>query len=265
METITINRSIHLKLDSTSIDDVVQITETNTNLNLNPRDRIISRNKYIKNLKAYSNITSITEANLPDFKFDDSESDKLNKVLDLEWNSPRKQINLLIGTDLLFFPIGEISILNPVGYPYRINNLLDLLTDNLAFELGQEVDLAVKIHDVGYGLLQEEDVITIFGNFVEEIVIDSSNLPISISAERIVTIAPSTTIVAPINDNRKMFLLQNTSENVIYFSLSPNADFKSIQIMPGGHYQFTTDNVSYFGAISCYAEYNSDVLIVEGS
>ncbi|NJM18127.1 MAG: hypothetical protein HC836_40360 [Richelia sp. RM2_1_2] len=265
METITINKSIHQNIDTSSGSNIIRLTPNSTDLNLNPRDRVITRNKYIKNLKAYSNITSIAEANLPDFKFDDSDSEKLNKVLDVEWRSPRKQLDLLIGEFNNWLPVGQISMLNPMGYPYRINNLLDLLTDNLAFELGQLVDIAVKINDVGYGLLEDNDIVTIFGNYVEEITIDDSNLPVTNITEQTILISQTTTILAPSNDIRKFFLMQNISENVIYFSLTPNANIDSIQVMPGGHYQFTTDNVAYFGAITGYSEYNSNVLVIEGS
>ncbi|NJM22597.1 MAG: hypothetical protein HC907_29765 [Richelia sp. SM1_7_0] len=184
MHSINLVKSINLKLDASSGNNIIPFMLSDFEVNINPRHKILSRNKYLKNLKAYSAIKSIDEADLPNFNFDDSESEKLNKVLDIEWKSPRKQLNLLIGNSNDWMPIGEISLLNPMGYPYRINNLLDLLTDNLAFELGEETQLAVKIEDVGYGLLTNTDLITIYGNYVEEVVIDDSTQSITSTVEK---------------------------------------------------------------------------------
>lgn len=265
MHSINLVKSINLKLDVNSGNNIIPFMSSDFEVNTNPRHKILSRNKYLKNLKCYSVINSIDEAELPNFNFDDSESEKLNKVLDIEWKSPRKQLNLLIGNNNNWLPIGEISLLNPMGYPYRINNLLDLLTDNLAFELGEETQLAVKIEDVGYGLLANTDLITIYGNYIEEVVIDDSVQFITNTVERVINIFENSEIVAIINKNRKYFLIQNISNNNIYLSLSNRASTNSIKILPNGHYDFDVNNVAYFGEISAYSEYNSDVLVVECS
>lgn len=265
MHSINLVKSINLKLDASSGNNIIPFMLSDFEVNINPRHKILSRNKYLKNLKAYSAIKSIDEADLPNFNFDDSESEKLNKVLDIEWKSPRKQLNLLIGSSSDWMPIGEISLLNPMGYPYRINNLLDLLTDNLAFELGEETQLAVKIEDVGYGLLTNTDLITIYGNYVEEVVIDDSTQSITSTVEKIVNISENSSIVATTNSNRKYCLIQNISENNIYLSLSNQSSKNSIKILPNGHYDFDVNNVAYFGEINVYSEYNSNVLVVECS
>ncbi|MBF2016300.1 MAG: hypothetical protein IGS23_14065 [Rivularia sp. T60_A2020_040] len=265
MHSINLVKSINLQLDVNTGDNIIPFMLSEVEIDINLRHKILSQNKYLKNLKCYSAIKSIAEAELPNFNFDDSQSDKLNKVLDIEWKSPRKQLNLLIGNENNWMPIGETSLLNPMGYPYRINNLLDLLTDNLAFELGQDTQLAVKIEDVGYGLLEDTDLITIYGNYVEEIVIDDSVQPITSVIDKTVNIAANSNVVAISNSNRKYCLIQNNSNNEIYVSLSNQASISSIKILPNGHYDFNVNNVAYFGEVSVYSDYNSSVLIVECS
>ena len=131
---------------------------------------IVSFNAFIKNLKVFASISSLETAPLPDFKVTDSQTQKLVKTLDIEWGSPRKQLNLFIGTQgSNWLQVGSISLLNPYGYPYRVYNLLDLFTDNLALELGENSKIGVAIQNVGHGLLADQDSVTIHGSYVEEI------------------------------------------------------------------------------------------------
>lgn len=136
---------------------------------LQPGYKVVSFNSFIKNLKAFSKINSLPEIMLPDFDVEDSETTKLYKTLDVEWKSARKQLNLFTAIDSNWQQIGSISLLNPSGYPFRIYNLLDLFTDNLFFELGDNGKIGVQVEDVNYGLLQGDDSIVIHGSYVEEI------------------------------------------------------------------------------------------------
>lgn len=142
-----------------------------------PGYSIVSANCFLKNLKAFSQIQSLDEAPLPDFKVEDSETDKLYKTLDIEWKSARKQLNLYISSNgLELHQIGSTSLLNPYGYPFRIYNLMDLFTDNLALELGENSKISVQFEDVGYGFLADNDRVTIHGSYTEEIFLFSSDI-----------------------------------------------------------------------------------------
>ncbi len=144
--------------------------------------KIVSFNTFIKNLKVFASINSLDNAILPDFKIEDSDTDRLHKVLDIEWKSPRKQIDLFIQSNNKdWLPIGSTSLLNPAGYPFRIYNLMDLFTDNLALELGDNSRIGIKVKDVGYGLLASTDLVTIHGSYVEEIYLVSKEPPINIT------------------------------------------------------------------------------------
>lgn len=264
MKTINIARTIRTSLDLNSGTDIIQLTSDSPLVNLNPRHTIISRNKYLKNLKTYASITSLPEVELPDFELEDSETEKLHKVLDIEWGANRKQLNLLFGVENDWLSVGETSLLNPSGYPYRIYNLLDLVTDNLAFEMGDSAALAVQIQDVGFGLLQGADKVNIFGSYIEEIVIDDSTQPITSIFENEVIINSESTLALPSNRNRKYVIVQNNGINDVYVSLSNLANKGSIKIRPNGHYEFDTSHVAYYGDISVFSEYNTSVLAIEG-
>lgn len=135
---------------------------------------IISFNCFIKNLKAFAQIKSVAEAPLPDFLVEDSETDKLYKTLDIEWKSPRKQLSLYVSSNNQgWFKVGSLSLLNPAGYPFRIYNLMDLFTDNLALELGESSKVGISVDEVGFGLLAANDTVTIHGSYVEEIFLQS--------------------------------------------------------------------------------------------
>lgn len=105
----------------------------------------------IISFRAYASINSVNEAPLPVFDFEDTESTKLQKVLDLEWQSPRLQLNLYIGSPNNWVLLGSNSLLNPMGYPYRYYNLLDLYTDAIDSYIGEDKQLGVEVQDVGYG------------------------------------------------------------------------------------------------------------------
>lgn len=137
-----------------------------------PKYKIITWNTYVKDLKAYARIDSLASVPMPEFSIEDSETTKLYKALDIEWNSPRKQLDLLIYNDEGWHEIGSISLLNPAGYPYRIYNLLDLYTNNSILELNTNARLGVRVKEVGYGLLEPTDEIVIHGSCVEELILD---------------------------------------------------------------------------------------------
>lgn len=162
---------------------------------------IISFNCFVKNLKAFASVQSLPEVKLPDFKLEDSETDKLYKTIDVEWKSARKQLNLYISNTQItnnqtkegWSQVGSLSILNPSGYPFRVYNLMDLYTDNLAFELGDNSKIGIGVENVGFGLLDTTDKITIHGSYVEEIFLHSQDTVYSIAPAPL----PSTSTSSP--------------------------------------------------------------------
>jgi len=148
--------------------------------------KIISFSCFIKNLRVFASVTSLEEAPLPDFALDDTATAKRQKVLDVEWKSPRKQLNLYITnvenpTLNNWLQVGSVSLLNPYGYSFRVYNVMDLFTDNLALELGENGKIGISVEDVGNGLLSNEDRVVIHGSYTEEIFLQSPDIPIVVN------------------------------------------------------------------------------------
>lgn len=174
-------RTITLPLNSSNGTDVITIYQNDDLVSGNellPTYRIVSFNSFIKNLKVYASIKSLPEASLPDFQLADSATQKVQKVLDIEWKSARKQLNIYIASDksAAWQQVGSISLLNPSGYAFRIYNLMDIFTDNLALELGENSKIGISVENVGYGVLAPNDKVTVHGSYVEEIILQSPDL-----------------------------------------------------------------------------------------
>lgn len=181
-------KSIALKLGANN--NSIQTIYANNGLavgdELIANHRIISFSCFIKNLRVFASVTSLEEAPLPDFALEDTATAKRQKVLDVEWKSPRKQLNLYITnapnpTQQQWLQVGSVSLLNPYGYPFRVYNVMDLFTDNLALELGENGKIGVSVEDVGNGLLTSEDNVVVHGSYTEEIFLQSPDIPITIN------------------------------------------------------------------------------------
>jgi hypothetical protein len=114
---------------------------------------------------------------MPDYLIGESKTSALTKTLNLEWKSDRYQLDLYLTTD---YPLtastqwnlqGSISLINPAGYPYRTYRLKDLLTNDLAFSLGQNATLGYAIRNVGKGVIQAMDTVVITGSWKQELVL----------------------------------------------------------------------------------------------
>jgi hypothetical protein len=161
-------------------ESIIPLISNNTdwftaNYNALPTDRWI--NGYLAELNCYSDINSLPEAAMPDYLIGESKSSALSKTLNLEWKSDRYQLDLYLTTD---YPItaltqwslqGSISLINPAGYPYRTYRLKDLLTNNLAFSLGQNATLGYAIRNVGKGIIQSMDTVVITASWKQELVL----------------------------------------------------------------------------------------------
>ena len=184
--TINKHKSILVPLSSTTFGNIISIEAfeyAQLGQEIIPNHTVISSSIFVKNLRAYAKIESLPESPLPDFKNTDSDTERLRKILAIEWQSPRKQLNLYMGRGLLNFtgqpdwhPIGSLSLLHAYGYPYRLYNLMDLFTDALAIELSPDDKIGIQQYDVNYGFLEEEDKVTIHGSYVQEIIVQSPEI-----------------------------------------------------------------------------------------
>lgn len=181
IEAINIVKKIAKRITASDGGNIIVLFDNINPINDIPPDSIISVNGFLKNLKGYSKITSLQEAQLPDIKLEDSEPERRMKTLDIEWKSERKQLDLLVSADgQTWIEIGSISLIRQQGYPYRMYSLLDFFTDGLADEFGDNGKAGCRIVDVGYGLLESNDVITIHGSYLQEIIFKTETQPINI-------------------------------------------------------------------------------------
>ncbi|NEO34273.1 MAG: hypothetical protein F6K36_28495 [Symploca sp. SIO3C6] len=154
-----------------SIDDLVQ--------HYAPGEQNVKAilNAFLKNLKIYSEITSLTAVTIPDFSVVATRAEQQKAALEYEWTSPRFELRIVSSSNgSLWTTRGKISLINVEGYPYRIHDAKDILTSGLAEEIGGDGYLGVQMFDVGYGLPASVDTITISGSVTQEIHLIQSSL-----------------------------------------------------------------------------------------
>lgn len=266
MQTISTVKTINKQLGGVSGLNSIDLFDYAPPLNL-PNNYIeVLRNRYIKNLKAYTSINSTSAVPIPDFKFEDSETEKLSKVIESEWASQRKQLDIKISNDGIQSIISSVSLTKSNGYPFRIYNLLDLMTDNLAFEAGTTDSVIIQAVDVGYGLLTQQDIVNVYGSYVEEIVvrvaesiigyINETTFPLTANQSETISVA---------SDLKKYVLIQNKSNADIYLSFNQLVNISNgIKLSSMGTYELNTKNTPYYGDIYALCETNNSVLVIEG-
>ena len=130
--------------------------------------RLIDEYLEIEDLKATSWIYSLPPVPFPVFELEDSESKQLLTAINLEWKSPRIQLDIMVNIDgtLSWQRISAYSLLNSDPYPYREYSLGNHF-------LGNNSMLGLQIRNVGEGLLQNsvkgQDKVTAFGNLTRHI------------------------------------------------------------------------------------------------
>lgn len=249
--------TISKKLDSTTSPGVITIFQANnTNLPTVPGSTKLSLNSFIKNLRAFAIIKSLAPVRLPSYSLEDSESEKTYKMLDIEWGSARKQLDLFISRNGgTWDMVGAISLLNPSGYPYRIYNLQDLYTPNLAIELGEDGKIGVQVVDVGYGVLSGTDFVTVHGSYTQEWVgYEGSEL--TLCSDESWNVTNTSQVIFPANDIRGRIAFVNSGNKPIYLSLGNTAQLgKGILLSNyGSSFEMDTASGIWKGAISAISE-----------
>ncbi len=136
-----------------------------------PWDSHVTVNSYLTNLRLTAIIKSLPEANFPQFELGESRQSKQMKALSMQWGSSRKQVGFYQGKEGDWSLLGACSLINPGGYPFVQIDLLNFLTSNLTDELGDGESYAIRLEDVGTGLLGTGDTLTIKGSIKEEIIV----------------------------------------------------------------------------------------------
>lgn len=109
-------------------------------------------NGYITDLRIKTKISTLTETPLPEFELGQSKTAKMALVRDLEYFSPRYNLDVLLrqGDDGPWVSIFEFAV--HARAPFFILEVLGYLTSQPAFAVGPDATLGMEFSDVGYGL-----------------------------------------------------------------------------------------------------------------
>ncbi len=196
--------------------------------------RLISESLELNNLKAVSWIYNLAEIEFPVFELTASESEQLLSTINLEWTSPRVQLDLLCQINSgSWNKISSYSLLNPSPYPYRDFELG-------SHTLGNNGILGLQLVDVGYGILKDatpgQDKVTVFGDLIRNIVIEKLVDTSTKIANNITTTAAT---IVNSNANRKGLTIFNNSSVDVYIDTvsSVSTSAYMLKLLPNKYYE----------------------------
>ncbi|MGD1849296.1 MAG: hypothetical protein ACFCBU_01370 [Cyanophyceae cyanobacterium] len=204
----------------------------------------------LKTLLARSEVKSLETVTIPDFEQPPSQADRYLKVRDLTWTQPRYQLDICMRKeDGPWFEFVSVSIQNHQSLPYMNQALLEYMSDGLAFAMAEETAIGAKFKDVGYGLPDTSDVITVFGEVHEELILQprliTSCTPLTWN------LSGGSSVISGENLDRVQLLLVNAGDTNIWVSRSETAEIgKGAILLPGG--SFTVQD--YYGPVAAIAE-----------
>lgn len=165
---------ISYKFTNANTNKLIRLVENNPGL-IRAKYNLISQplwvNGFVEELYCYSSIKSIPEVGIPPISTDDDEYVRLQKTLNYEWATSRFELYLYFGNSKgVVAELGRAALKNSQGYPYRRHRLIDLLTDNTSYLLGEGDWIGVKLDTFALPL-GALDTITITGNWKQEIIL----------------------------------------------------------------------------------------------
>ena len=217
-------------------------------------------NGFITELYVYCEIDSLAETPLPEYQLEDTEAERIIKTLNNTWGSTVPKFYLQFWRWSLklnqWLPRGKVSLLNNQGYPYTLSRPLDLLTDNIARDMGEKFTLGVNVVDAGFGLLKSIDSVVIDGCWKQDVRIIKPDTPVItvqgasvtnvIQYQRINsgTVGVTRRIAFDANVNRiSAAVVNNHGANTIYIAerdITPSASANDGAIPAGGSRNITT-------------------------
>jgi hypothetical protein len=232
-ETFTIKSKACITLDPNSgstVKPLFTITPYNKS-----GYRLIHEYIEVENLKAVSWIYSLAEIEFPVFELEDTESKQLLTAINLEWKSPRIQMDVVIDINntLSWQRIAAYSLLNSSPYPYREYSLGN-------HTLGDNSMIGLQIRNVGFGLLQNgvkgQDKITAFADIIRTVTLEKI-VDTSVKVANNITTIPATIING--NINRKGLTFFNSSDKNIFIDTvnAVSATSYMIRVEPGDYYE----------------------------
>lgn len=267
-QTYSRSTQILSKLNRDSGTDILTVYEPGY---VSPHDLVGSTRfyGYITDIRCRVYMDALPEVELPEIQIGDSRTKRITAVRDMEWTSPRKQMNLLLRDSKSggWVNIASISLLKRPPY-YQVN-LMQFLSDNVAFAMANDSALGVQIENVGYGLLIANDEVTIWGSVKEELSVLPQN-------EKIVThtqshawnITEDSSVLLASNTDRLLATFVNIGGSNAYLNFNTDAiSGRGITLMPGGgSYEINITN-PFKGSISAITAQGETTTVtgIEGS
>ena len=223
---------------------------------------------YVTDFRCKININSLDEQELPEISIGDSRTARVNAVRDMEWRSPRKQLDILLRNPKGggWLDVASISLLN--RDPFYQVNLLQYLSDNVAFAVANDSAIGVRIVNVGYGLLGAQDDVTFWGSVKEELnVIPSRERVITHTNSHSWSVTDQSQILLPNNQERLQATFVNTGTSIVYlnFNTAAIAGLGVALVPQGGSYEINLTN-PFKGTISAVCNQGQSTTIsgIEG-
>lgn len=236
LHNLAVKQKIALTLTSASASNIIPLFSYVAYLKSG--FRLIEESIIVDNLKAIAWIYNLPAIEFPIFELEDTESKQLYTAINLEWNSPRFQLDILfnISSSATWHKIASYSLLNQSPYPFREYSL-----GNHA--LGNNSMIGFQIVDVGSGVLKTTntgaDKVTIIADitrqvFLEEVIENSQRVANSIG-----TVA---SIITNSNPSRKGITFQNKGTITVYLDTLSTVTIAShlIKLNPGAYYEAPT-------------------------
>lgn len=181
-------------------------------------------------------IKSVAEQPLPSLEPEDSRAARAVALRDLEWKSPRKEIEFLMKTGTQdWVSLFAVSLL--ARDPYYAINALEYMTKNADFLLGVDTRLGCRIRDAGYGLLAQADEVVIWGCVLEQVHVTPQPVYRRLSSQTFsVAIAKTSTLLRPANLLRQSATIINSHQTSrLWLAIdAPAAVGRGIVLNPGG-------------------------------
>lgn len=233
VNNLIVKQKLAITLDSASASNVIPLF-TYTPYSKSGY-RLLDEYLEIDNLKAISWIYNIPAVEFPIFDVEDSESKQILTSINLEWTSPRIQLDILFKVDgsSTWQKIESKSLLNQSPLPYREFSLGSHV-------LGNNSMIGFQIIDAGEGLLKStsvgQDKVTLIADltrqvFVQEL-IDTSNKIVN-------NITTTASTIINSNPNRKALSIFNSSALIIYLDTVSTVSTTSYlsKLNPGAYYE----------------------------
>lgn len=223
-----------------------------------PWDRVSTVRYYgfVTDFRMKVDISSISEQQLPELSIESSRTERITAVRDMEWKSPRKELELLLESPSHpAVAIASISLVNRLPY-YQVN-LMPYFTDNGLINIAAGSRILARVIDAGYGLLQNADEVVVFGSAKEEAtVLPTEPRSIQSCTPYSWAVGTSSVQLLPINPNRLQLTLVNRSPAAtVFLNYGVQAQVgQGIALMPGGgSYEINQTN-PYAGIITAISD-----------